>query len=276
VHPEHEVNIAMVGKYVDLTESYKSLSEALTHAGIHTRSKVQIHYVDSEVVERDGVGSLAGMDAILVPGGFGKRGVEGKINAIRHARENGIPYLGICLGMQLAVIEYARNNAILDGANSTEFEPQTPHPVVALISEWQNRDGTIERRDQSSDLGGTMRLGAQPCEVVVGSLAHRIYGATTVSERHRHRYEVNNHYLPRLEAAGLVVGAWAKSAAAGDLCEMIELADHPWFFGCQYHPEFTSNPRRGHPLFIAFVNAALERRRVVRGDPVRTRPQLVA
>jgi CTP synthase len=276
VHPEHEVNIAMVGKYVDLTESYKSLSEALTHAGIHTRSKVQIHYVDSEVVERDGVGSLDGMDAILVPGGFGKRGVEGKIRAIRHARENRIPYLGICLGMQLAVIEYARNKAGLAGANSTEFEPQTPHPVVALISEWQNRDGTIERRDQSSDLGGTMRLGAQPCEVVVGSLAHRIYGATTVSERHRHRYEVNNHYLPRLEAAGLVVGAWAKSAAAGDLCEMIELADHPWFFGCQYHPEFTSNPRRGHPLFIAFVNAALERRRVVRGDPVRARPQLVA
>jgi CTP synthase len=276
VHPEHEVNIAMVGKYVDLTESYKSLSEALTHAGIHTRSKVQIHYVDSEVVERDGVGSLDGMDAILVPGGFGKRGVEGKIRAIRHARENRIPYLGICLGMQLAVIEYARNKAGLAGANSTEFEPQTPHPVVALISEWQNRDGTIERRDQSSDLGGTMRLGAQPCEVVVGSLAHRIYGVTTVSERHRHRYEVNNHYLPRLEAAGLVVGAWAKSAAAGDLCEMIELADHPWFFGCQYHPEFTSNPRRGHPLFIAFVNAALERRRVVRGDPVRARPQLVA
>jgi CTP synthase len=276
VHPEHEVNIAMVGKYVDLTESYKSLSEALTHAGIHTRSKVRIHYVDSEAVERDGVGVLDGMDAILVPGGFGKRGVEGKISAIRHARENGIPYLGICLGMQLAVIEYARHKTGLVGANSTEFEPQTPHPVVALISEWQNRDGTIERRDQSSDLGGTMRLGAQACEVVVGSLAHRIYGATTVSERHRHRYEVNNHYLPRLEAAGLVVGAWAKSAAAGDLCEMIELADHPWFFGCQYHPEFTSNPRRGHPLFIAFVNAALERHRVVRGDPVRARPQLVA
>ena len=276
VHPEHEVNIAMVGKYVDLTESYKSLSEALTHAGIHTRSKVQIHYVDSEAVERDGVGYLDGMDAILVPGGFGKRGVEGKIRAIQHARENGIPYLGICLGMQLAVIEYARNMAGLAGANSTEFDPQTAHPVVALISEWQNRDGTIERRDHTSDLGGTMRLGAQACDVVVGSLAHRIYGSTAVSERHRHRYEVNNHYLPRLEAAGLVVGAWAKSAEAGDLCEMIELADHPWFFGCQFHPEFTSNPRRGHPLFIAFVNAALERHRVVRGDTVRARPQLVA
>ena len=276
VHPEHEVNIAMVGKYVDLTESYKSLSEALTHAGIHTRSKVHIHYVDSEVVERDGVASLDGMDAILVPGGFGKRGVEGKIRAIRQARENGIPYLGICLGMQLAVIEYARHKAGLAGANSTEFDPQTPHPVVALISEWQNRDGTIEHRDHTSDMGGTMRLGAQACEVVAGSLARRIYGAATVSERHRHRYEVNNHYLPRIEAAGLVVGAWAKSAAAGDLCEMIELPDHPWFFGCQYHPEFTSNPRRGHPLFIAFVNAALERQRVVRGDPVRARPQLVA
>jgi CTP synthase len=276
VHPEHEVDIAMVGKYVDLTESYKSLSEALTHAGIHTRSSVRIHYVDSETVERDGVACLDGMDAILVPGGFGKRGVEGKINAIRHARENGIPYLGICLGMQLAVIEYARHMAGLPGANSTEFEPLTRHPVVALISEWQNRDGTIERRDQASDLGGTMRLGAQACEVVIGSLAHKIYGATMVSERHRHRYEVNNHYLPRIEAAGLTVGAWAKSAAAGDLCEMIELADHPWFFGCQFHPEFTSNPRRGHPLFIAFVNAALERHRVGRGDPVRARPQLVA
>jgi CTP synthase len=276
VHPEHEVNIAMVGKYVDLTESYKSLSEALIHAGMHTRSKVQIHYVDSEAVERDGVECLDGMDAVLVPGGFGKRGVEGKINAIRHARENGIPYLGICLGMQLAVIEYARHKAGLIGANSTEFEPQTPHPVVALITEWQNRDGTVERRDHKSDLGGTMRLGAQPCDIVPGSLASQIYGATTVAERHRHRYEVNNHYLPRLEAAGLIVGAWAKSATAGDLCEMIELADHPWFFGCQYHPEFTSNPRRGHPLFIAFVKAALERRRATRGDTVRARPQLVA
>jgi CTP synthase len=178
--------------------------------------------------------------------------------------------------MQLAVIEYARNKAALANANSTEFDAATPHPVVALITEWQNRDGSIERRDHRSDLGGTMRLGAQPCDVVPGSLAHRIYGATTVAERHRHRYEVNNHYLPRLEAAGLVVGAWAKSAAAGDLCEMIELADHPWFFGCQFHPEFTSNPRRGHPLFIAFINAALERRRVSIGDPVRARAQLVA
>jgi CTP synthase len=276
VHPEHEVHIAMVGKYVDLTESYKSLSEALVHAGIHTRSKVQIHYVDSEAIERDGIDPLKGMDAILVPGGFGKRGVEGKIKAIRYARENGIPYLGICLGMQLAVIEYARHKAGLADANSTEFDLDTPHPVVALVTEWQNQDGTVEKRTAQSDLGGTMRLGAQPCEIVPGSLANRVYGATTVAERHRHRYEVNNHYLPRLEAAGLVVGAWAKSALAGDLCEMIELADHPWFLGCQYHPEFTSNPRRGHPLFIAYINAALARAREARGEPARARPQLVA
>jgi len=255
------VHIAMVGKYVDLTESYKSLSEALTHAGIHTRSRVNIRYVDSEAVERDGVDCLAAMDAILVPGGFGKRGVEGKIRAIRYARENGLPYLGICLGMQLAVIEFARHMAGLDGANSTEFDPDTPHPVVALITEWQNRDGSVERRAANSDMGGTMRLGAQPCDVVPGSLAHRIYGSTTVSERHRHRYEVNNHYLPRLEAAGLSVGARTRSAIAGDLCEMIELPDHPWFFGCQFHPEFTSNPRRGHPLFIGFIRAALARQR---------------
>jgi CTP synthase len=275
-HPEHEVKIAMVGKYVDLTESYKSLSEALTHAGIHTRSKVQVHYVDSEAIDRDGVDALKGMDAILVPGGFGKRGVEGKIKAIRYARENGIPYLGICLGMQLAIIEHARHRAGLANANSTEFDPDTPHPVVALITEWQNRDGTIEKRTAQSDLGGTMRLGAQPCEIVPGTLAHKIYGATTVAERHRHRYEVNNHYLPRLEAAGLVVGARAKSALAGDLCEMIELDGHPWFFGCQYHPEFTSNPRRGHPLFIAYINAALAHAREARGEPQRARPQLVA
>ena len=260
-HPEHAVHIAMVGKYVDLTESYKSLSEALIHAGIHTRSKVHIHYVDSEAVERDGTDCLAAMDAILVPGGFGKRGVEGKIAAIRYAREHGVPYLGICLGMQLAVIEYARHMAGLEGANSTEFDPDTRHPVVALITEWQNRDGSIERRAADSNLGGTMRLGSQPCDVTPGSLAHRIYGATTVAERHRHRYEVNNHYLPRLEAAGLVVGARARSEAAGDLCEMIELAEHPWFFGCQFHPEFTSNPRRGHPLFIGFARAALDRQR---------------
>jgi CTP synthase len=275
-HPEHEVNIAMVGKYVDLTESYKSLSEALTHAGIHTRSKVNIHYVDSEQIEKDGVDSLRGMDAILVPGGFGKRGVEGKIKAVRLAREAGIPYLGICLGMQLAVIECARDMAGLANANSTEFDADTPNPVVALITEWQNRDGSVERRTETSDLGGTMRLGAQPCEVVPGSLANRIYGATTVAERHRHRYEVNNHYLPRLEAAGLFVGARAKSPLAGDLVEMIELPGHPWFFGCQFHPEFTSNPRRGHPLFVAFVKAALEHQQRARGGAVHAVAELVA
>src|SRR3989441_1708482 len=276
VHPEHEGHIAMVGKYVELTESYKSLSEALAHAGIHTRSKVQIHYVDSEAIERDGIDPLKGVDAILVPGGFGKRGVEGKIKAIRYARENGIPYLGICLGMQLAVIEYARHMAGLANANSTEFEPDTPHPVVALITEWQNHDGTIERRSHTSDLGGTMRLGAQPCDVVPGTLAHRIYGATRVAERHRHRYEVNNHYLPRLQAAGLTVSAWAKSAAAGDLCEMVELPQHPWFFGCQFHPEFTSNPRRGHPLFTAFVRAALDQQRRAPGVVAGAVAELVA
>ena len=275
-HPENAVHIAMVGKYVDLTESYKSLSEALIHAGIHTRSKVVIHYVDSEQVDKDGTDALAGMDAILVPGGFGKRGVEGKIAAIRHAREHGIPYLGICLGMQLAVIEYARHEAQLADANSTEFNPTTPHPVVALITEWQNRDGTIEKRSATSDLGGTMRLGAQPCHVVPGSLAHRIYGSTTVSERHRHRYEVNNHYLPRIEAAGLTVGAWAKSESAGDLCEMVELSNHPWFFGCQFHPEFTSNPRRGHPLFVSFVRAAIERQKRMAGAAPGAVARLVA
>jgi CTP synthase len=275
-HPQHEVDIAMVGKYVDLTESYKSLSEALTHAGIHTRSKVNIHYVDSEVLETQGVASLRGMDAILVPGGFGRRGVEGKIEAVRYARENGIPYLGICLGMQLAVIESARHLAELANANSTEFDAATPHPVVALITEWQNRDGSIEKRTESSDLGGTMRLGAQSCDVVPGSLAHRIYGAASVAERHRHRYEVNNHYLPRIEAAGLVVGAWAKSATAGDLVEMVELPQHPWFFGCQFHPEFTSNPRRGHPLFISFVQAALDHRQHAQGTKTGAFAELVA
>jgi len=274
-HPERTVDIAMVGKYVDLTESYKSLSEALTHAGIHTRSRVQIHYVDSEQVERDGIDALKDMDAILVPGGFGKRGVEGKIAAIRYARERGIPYLGICLGMQLAVIEFARHEAQLADANSTEFDPSTPHPVVALVTEWQNRDGTVEKRSASSDLGGTMRLGSQGCDVVPGSLAHRIYGATKVSERHRHRYEVNNHYLPRIEAAGLVVGAWAKSEAAGDLCEMIELPLHPWFFGCQFHPEFTSNPRRGHPLFVSFIRAAIERSKKGASSAAAAAPRLV-
>jgi CTP synthase len=253
-HPMRDVNIAIVGKYVDLTESYKSLSEALIHAGIHTGARIRINYVDSENIEKSGVACLKNMDAILVPGGFGKRGVEGKIRAIRYARENRIPYLGICLGMQLAVIEYARNVVGLAGAHSTEFDPDTPHPVIALITEWQNRDGRVERRDATSDLGGTMRLGGQECLLDPQSVASRVYGDTRIVERHRHRYEVNAHYLPRLQQAGLHVSG--RSTKEG-LCEMVELPDHPWFVGCQFHPEFTSTPRNGHPLFKAFVQAAL-------------------
>ena len=253
-HPQRTVNIALVGKYVDLTESYKSLTEALTHAGIHTGARVKIHYIDSESIEKNGTASLQNMGAILVPGGFGKRGVEGKIKAIRYAREMGVPYLGICLGMQLAVIEYARNVAGLAGAHSTEFDPDTPHPVIALITEWQDRDGRIEQRDAQSNLGGTMRLGGQECVLEPDSAVHRIYGQDRIMERHRHRYEVNNHYLPRLKAAGLKVSGMS---ARDKLCEMIELPAHPWFVGCQFHPEFTSTPRNGHPLFKAFVQAAL-------------------
>ena len=254
-HPQHEVNVAFVGKYVDLTESYKSLTEALVPAGIHTRSKVCIHFIDSEAVEAGGTAPLEKMDAILVPGGFGKRGTEGKIAAIRHARENRVPYLGICLGMQLATIEFARHVAGFEGANSTEFDADTPHPVVALITEWQDREGRVEKRDAGSDLGGTMRLGAQRCPVKPGTLASAIYGAE-VNERHRHRYEVNNTYVPKLEAAGMVISARTPSE---DLPEMMELPAtmHPWFVGVQFHPEFTSNPRTGHPLFIAYVKAAL-------------------
>ncbi len=254
-HPRRNVSIALVGKYVDLTESYKSLSEALIHAGIHTGAKIKIQYIDSESIEKNGTGALANMDAILVPGGFGKRGVEGKIAAIRYARENRVPYLGICLGMQLAVIEYARNVVGLQGAHSTEFEPETPHPVIALITEWQDRDGRIERRDVQSELGGTMRLGSQECVLEKNSLTRRIYGAERINERHRHRYEVNNHYLPRLQEAGLKMSG---ASAREGLCEMIELPNHPWFVGCQFHPEFTSTPRAGHPLFKAFIQAALE------------------
>ena len=253
-HPSQAVNIALVGKYVDLTESYKSLSEALIHAGIHTGARIKINYVDSESIEKNGVGCLADMDAILVPGGFGKRGVEGKIKAIRYARENGLPYLGICLGMQLAVIEYARHVVGLEGAHSTEFDPDTPHPVIALITEWQERDGRVEHRDAHSDLGGTMRLGGQECLLRSGSEVREVYGTERIVERHRHRYEVNNHYLPRLEQAGLSVSG---VSVKDGLCEMIELPSHPWFVGCQFHPEFTSTPRGGHPLFSAFIRAAL-------------------
>ena len=266
-HPEHEINLAMVGKYVDLTDSYKSLSEALTHAGIHTRTKVKIHYLDSEQIEKDGVAALASMDAILVPGGFGKRGTEGKIAAVKFARENKIPYLGICLGMQIATIEFARNVVGLANANSTEFDADTPHPVVALITEWQNSDGKVVKRDSNSNLGGTMRLGAQPCTLRPDSLAYHIYGKDTVSERHRHRYEVNNHYVPRLEAAGFVISARTTSESLPEMAELdFSKHGHPWFYGCQFHPEFTSTPRDGHPLFTSFIKAALEQHKKVYGE----------
>jgi CTP synthase len=256
-HPERTIEIALVGKYVDLTESYKSLSEALIHAGIHTRSKINIHYTDSENIEKRGIDCLAGMDAILVPGGFGKRGVEGKIMAIRYARENRIPYLGICLGMQLAVIEYARDKAGMEGAHSTEFNPDTCYPVIALTTEWHTREGQLEVRDAKSDLGGSMRLGGQECLLIDGSLVRKIYGADKIVERHRHRYEVNNEYIPRLEQAGLRISGVSAGEA---LCEMVELpqTEHPWFVACQFHPEFTSAPKSGHPLFTAFIKAAID------------------
>jgi len=258
-HPASQVRIAMVGKYVDLTESYKSLTEALVHAGMHTRSRVAIEYIDSEGLEQQGTGALAGFDAILVPGGFGRRGVEGKIAAIQFARERRIPYLGFCLGMQLAVIEFARHRAGLAKANSTEFEPKADQPVIALITEWKNADGRIEQRSETSDLGGTMRLGAQQCPIRQGTLAQRIYG-NTVNERHRHRYEVNNTLRPAIESAGLVVSA---ETPHEQLAEIIELPEsvHPWFVGVQFHPEFTSTPRQGHPLFISFIKAAIARSR---------------
>ena len=254
-NPKHHITIGMVGKYVDLTESYKSLIEALRHAGIHHESKVDIRYIDSELLEHGDVANLEGLDAMLGPGGFGKRGTEGKMKAIAYARIQKIPYLGICLGMQLAVIEFARSVAGFAQSNSTEFEPNVLHPVVALITEWKNRDGKIEQRSDGSDLGGTMRLGSQRCPVKAGTLASRIYGSE-VNERHRHRYEVNNGYVPDLENAGLIISARTPTE---DLPEMMELPEsmHPWFFGVQFHPEFTSTPRYGHPLFNAFIEAAL-------------------
>ena len=255
-HPQGTVTIAMCGKYTDLSDSYKSLNEALRHAGIHNHVRVQIEYVDSETLNPDTVGALAQYDAILVPGGFGKRGVEGKICAAQFARENGIPYLGICLGMQVATIEYARHKAGLTDANSTEFEPNTPHPVIALIDEWLDADGTVQKRDASSDLGGTMRLGAQASDVAPETIAHEIYGPV-VSERHRHRYEANERYLDKLREAGLVISAITQREK---LTEMIELPKtvHPWYVGVQFHPEFKSTPWDGHPLFIAYIKAALD------------------
>ncbi len=264
-HAEAEVAVALVGKYVDLTEAYKSLSEALVHAGMHTHTRVNIVYVDSEDIERKGVRYLEGMDAILVPGGFGERGVEGKIEAVRFARENKIPYLGICLGMQVAVIEYARNGAGLTGAHSTEFAPDAPHPVIALITEWQEADGTVERRNEDSDLGGTMRLGGQTCRLQPGSLAHRLYARDVIVERHRHRYEFNNRYLEPLQQAGL---AYAGRSMDGSLIEIVEIPDHPWFLGCQFHPEFTSTPRDGHPLFSDFIRTARALRNSLAGRAV--------
>jgi CTP synthase len=251
--PEGEVNIAMVGKYMDLTEAYKSLSESLIHAGIHSRTKVNVHYMDSEQVEINGTACIEGMDAILVPGGFGERGVEGMIATARYARENKIPYLGICLGMQVAVIDYARHVAGLEKAYSTEFDLDTPDPVIGLITEWQNADGSVEQRDHDSDLGGTMRLGGYVCKLKPESLARDIYGEDEIVERHRHRYEFNNNYMQKLEQAGLVFSGMSKDQS---LAEMIEIPDHPWFVACQFHPEFTSTPRHGHPLFEGFINAA--------------------
>ncbi len=248
------VKVGMVGKYVDLADAYKSLNEALDHAGLQTLAKVEIEYIDSEELESQGIGLLAHLDAILVPGGFGDRGIEGKIAAVRYARENGVPFLGICLGMHMAMIEYGRNVCGLEGAHSSEMVRDTPHPVVALITEWQDADGSLERRDEHSDLGGTMRLGAQTCHLVEGTLAHSVYGADEIRERHRHRYEINNNYVPQIEAAGLRVCGWSQDR---ELVEMVELPTHPWFLACQFHPEFTSRPRGGHPLFTSYIEAAL-------------------
>ena len=253
--PNHSVDIAMVGKYMDLTESYKSLSEALIHAGLNTQTKINIHYFDSEDIEKNGSECLSDMSAILVPGGFGLRGIEGKIEAVRYARENNVPYLGICLGMQVAVIEFARHMAGMDNANSTEFDSETPYPVIGLITEWQDEDGSVQIRDADSALGGTMRLGGQECVLAEGSKAQAIYAADTITERHRHRYEVNNKLIGAIEKAGLSISGRSQD---GSLVEMVEITDHPWFVACQFHPEFTSTPRDGHPLFESFISAAKE------------------
>jgi len=253
--PKHSVDVAMVGKYMDLTESYKSLSEALIHAGIHTQTKVNIHYFDSEEIEKNGADCLSNMSAVLVPGGFGIRGIEGKVEAVRYARENNLPYLGICLGLQVAVIEFARHKANMKAANSTEFDQNTSFPVIGLITEWQDENGDTQKRNSDSHLGGTMRLGGQECELVKGSHSQKIYGAERVTERHRHRYEVNNKLIGEIEKAGLTISGRSHD---GSLVEMVEISDHPWFVACQFHPEFTSTPRDGHPLFESFITAAKE------------------
>jgi CTP synthase len=259
-HPQSEVKIAMVGKYTDFADSYKSLNEALIHAGMQTRSRVHIVYIDAETIEQNGTSILADMNGILIPGGFGPRGAEGMILAAEYARTHGIPYLGICLGMQIAIIEFSRHLLGLADASSTEFNLATHAPVIALVSQWLDRDGQIEQRSATGDLGGTMRLGAQACQLRVDSRARQLYGKDQIIERHRHRYEVNNHYVPRLEAAGMVVSS---RSVDDKLVEMIELPGHPWFIACQFHPEFTSTPRRGHPLFTGFINAALDRQQEI-------------
>ena len=251
-HPEAEVTVAMVGKYVDLKDSYMSLTEALRHAGIRTRTRVNIMYVESENIQTEGTSCLNEVDAILVPGGFGERGIEGKIAAAKFAREKQVPYLGICLGLQVAVIEFARHVVGLEGAHSTELNPKTPYPVIALITEWQDEGGARQERSAESDLGGTMRLGAQTCDLQPGTRARSAYGQDRISERHRHRYEFNNTYKDRLAEAGLVFSGFSRDG----LVEVIELPDHPWFLATQFHPEFTSNPRDGHPLFTSFITAA--------------------
>jgi len=258
MNPSHEVTVGMIGKYTELTESYKSLNEALVHAGVQTSCRVNVEYVDAEMLEQGTTAQLEKLDAILVPGGFGTRGVEGKILAAKIARENNIPYLGICLGMQVAVIDFARHCAGIGDANSSEFAPETKNPVIALVTEWQEKDGHIEQRSENSELGGTMRLGGQQCDLKPGSLAAIAYGTEQIIERHRHRYEFNNNYRDTLEQAGLVLSA--QSAGAESLIEMVELSDHPWFIGCQFHPEYTSTPRDGHPLFTGFISAALNHR----------------
>jgi len=257
-HSQGEASIAIVGKYVDHSDAYKSLNEALIHAGIRTRTKVNIVYIDSETIEDEGVAKLKGVDAILVPGGFGERGVEGKIATVKYARENKIPYLGICLGMQVAVIEFARDAAGLEGAHSTEFLPKSPHPVIGLITEWMSEDGQLETRNEDSDLGGSMRLGGQQCRLQTESLAFRLYQKDVITERHRHRYEFNSQYMEKLEQAGM---RFSGKSIDGRLVEVVEIPDHPWFLACQFHPEFTSTPRKGHPLFSGFVVAAFEHKK---------------
>ncbi|OAI47476.1 CTP synthetase [Gammaproteobacteria bacterium SCGC AG-212-F23] len=252
-HPQGEITIGMVGKYMDLKESYKSLIEAIVHAGIQTRLRIHIHFIHAEDIEKQGTAILKNLDGIIVPGGFGKRGVEGKILAAQFARENKMPYLGICLGMQIAMVEFARHKANMQNANSTEFDEHTPYPVIALVTEWIDRSGSVETRNADSDKGGTMRLGGQACYLAENSLARVMYGKDRIIERHRHRYEVNNNLLPEIEAAGLFVTGRSQN---GSLVEMIEIKDHPWFVGCQFHPEFTSSPRDGHPLFSGFMLAA--------------------